>query len=390
MHRPPAHIQWPPEKQNLSTRHILLSAFCALIAIGLAGFISQHTLSGYNVTFMTASMGASAVLLFVTPASPLSHPWSFVSGHLISAFIGISCVKLFPDLNLAGAITVFGSILAMYYTRSMHPPGGAAALLTVYGGDAIHNMGYQFLLSPLLLNLTIMTICTMVYWKIANIHQRQTAATGNTALDQFLANKGQPRRLAGIPFTDQDLSKAIESMDTFVDITKEDLKEIFAQAVKESHSHQFKNTPCNELMNPSVISVEFGTGLDETWQLFERHEIRGIPVVDTFNRLIGFVTIGDFISHAAKLSPNKNASNDISEQIARLCKKTPGFESEKPEVVGQIMTHQVIFAKEDDRIGDIIPRFNQYEIHHMPVVNENRKLKGMLTYDDVVRSSTGQ
>ena len=389
MHKPPTHIQWPPEKQNLSTRNILISAICALITIGLVGVISQHTLSGYNVTFMTASMGASAVLLFVTPASPLSHPWSFIGGHLVSAFIGISCVKLIPDLNLAGAITVFGSILAMYYTRSIHPPGGAAALLTVYGGDAIHAMGYQFLLSPLLLNLTIMVICTMVYWKIANIHQRQTAATGKTALDQFLAKKGQPRRLSGIPFTDQDLSKAIESMDTFVDITKEDLKEIFAQAIKESHSHQFIDTPCKELMNASVISVEFGTGLDETWQLLEQHELHGVPVVDTFNRLIGIVTISDFISHASQLESSKNASSDIAEQVTQLCIKTPGFESQKPEVAGQIMTYQVIFAKEDDRIGDIIPRFNQYEIHQIPVVNDNRKLKGILTFDDVVNSSTG-
>jgi len=386
MHIPPAHIQWPPEKQNLSTRHIMLSAICSLASIGLVGFISQHTMTGHHVTFMIASMGASAVLLFVTPASPLSHPWSFVFGHMISAFIGISCIKLFPDINLAGAVTVFGSILAMYYTRSMHPPGGATAMLTVYGGDAIHAMGYQFLLSPLLLNLTIMVICSMAYWKIANIHLRKTTAGSNAALDSFLAKKGQQKRLAGIPFTDHDLSKAIESMDTFVDITKEDLKEIFAQAVRESHSHELKNTPCKEVMRASDISVEFGTSLNETWQLLERDQVHGVPVVDTFNRVIGIVTISDFISHAAQLYPDKNNTPNIAEQIANLCKTTPGFESDKPEVAGQIMSHQVIFAQEDDLIGDLIPRFNQYGIHHMPVVNENRKLKGILTYDDLINS----
>lgn len=383
MHRPPAHIQWPPEKHSLSTRNILLSAMCALITIGLVGVISQHTLSSYNVTFMTASMGASAVLLFVTPASPLSHPWSFVVGHMVSAFIGISCVKLIPDLNMAGAITVFGSILAMYYTRSLHPPGGAAALLTVYGGESIHTMGYQFLLSPLLLNLTIMVICTMVYWKIANIRQRQAASTGQSVLDRYMASTDQPKNYSEIPFSDQDLSRAIAAMGTFVDITKEDLKEIFAQAVKESHSHQFKNTPCKDLMNESVVSVEFGTGLDETWRLLEQNGLRGVPVVDTFNRLIGIVTISDFVSHATQLDTDKNAPKEISELIKLLCTKTPGFESKKPEVVGQIMSNPVIFAQTNDRIGDLIPLFSQNKIHHIPVVDERRKLKGMLTYDDL-------
>ncbi|WP_455198668.1 HPP family protein [Kaarinaea lacus] len=381
MHRPPAHIQWPPEKQDLSIRNILLSATCTFIAIGLVGVVSQYTLSGFTVPFMVASMGASAVLLFVIPASPLSHPWSFVGGHLVSAFIGISCVKLIPDLNVAGAVAVSGSIIAMYYLRCMHPPGGAAALLTVYGGDAIHALGYQFLLSPLLLNLAIMVMCTMAYWKIANIRQRQITTPAKTGLDRYLASKEQSRSLATVPFTDQDLSNAIAAMDTFVDITKEDLKEIFAQAVRQSHSHQLKNTPCKELMNPNISSVEFGTGLDKTWQLLEQYDVRGIAVVDTFNRLIGIVTIHDFISHATKLDNNKNEENDISELIALLCKDTPGFESDKPEVAGQIMSHPVIFAMEEDSADQIIPLFSQHQIHHIPVLDKNRKLKGMLTRD---------
>ncbi|WP_455217256.1 HPP family protein [Kaarinaea lacus] len=381
MHRPPAHIQWPPEKQDLSTRNILLSAICALITIGLVGYVSQHTLSGFGVPFMAASMGASAVLLFVVPASPLSHPWSFVGGHLVSAFIGITCVKLLPDLNVAGAIAVSGSIIAMYYLRCMHPPGGAAALLTVYGGDTIHSLGYQFLLSPLLLNLLITVICTMAYWKIANIRQRQVTPTAITGLDKYLASKEQSHSLAGVPFSDQDLSNAIAAMDTFVDITKEDLKEIFSQAVRQSRSHQLKNTPCKELMSPTVASVEFGTGLDETWQLLEQHNIRGMPVVDTFDRLIGIVTISDFISHARKLDTTKTGEKDISELITLLCTKTPGFESNKPEAAGQIMSHPVIFAREDDNAHQIMPLFSQHEVHHIPVVDKNRKLKGMLTRD---------
>jgi CBS domain-containing membrane protein len=232
-----------------------------------------------------------------------------------------------------------------------------------------------------------MVICSMVYWKIANIHQRQTTATEKTLLDQFLAKKGQSRRLADIPFTDQDLSKAIESMDTFVDITKEDLKEIFAQAVKQSHNHQTKAVPCKEVMNPTILSVEYGTDLGETWQLFEQYDVHGIPVVDTFQRLMGIVTISDFVRYATQFYGSDKESKDVSSQIAKLCRKTPGFESDKPEVTGQIMSHPVIFAKEDDLVGNLIPLFSQHDIHHIPVVDDRRKLKGMLTYNNIMSAN---
>ena len=128
------------EQTDLSHRRILLSAGSAIVAIGLVTWVSQRVLSGNDIPMMVASIGASAILLFVIPSSTLSSSWAFVGGHLVSVIIGISCARWIPSLPLAAACAIGFSILAMFYWRCLHPPGGAIALFAVLGGESIQNL----------------------------------------------------------------------------------------------------------------------------------------------------------------------------------------------------------------------------------------------------------
>jgi len=134
---------------------------------GLAGIlgvalISQSQLGLAGSASIIASMGSSAVLLFAVPHGPLSQPWSVFGGHLVSAIVGVTCVKLIPVPMLAAAIAVALAIGAMHYLRCIHPPGGATALGAVLGGDAVHQLGYQFVITPVMLNaLTILLVALL-------------------------------------------------------------------------------------------------------------------------------------------------------------------------------------------------------------------------------------
>lgn len=382
---PPSLSRWIPDKNDLPAKSIALSSFSALIAIGLVGIVSQYSLSGYNAPFMAASMGASAVLLFVVPTSPLAHPWSFVGGHFVSALAGICSVKLIPDITLAAAIAVGISIFAMYYLRCMHPPGGAAALLAVLGGDSVHALGFQFLLSPILVNVIIMLVCVMIYWRLAGINQQVTQDnTDSPSLDQNWSRTEKDWLVTDTPFSDENLNQAIASMDTFIDISRQDLKEIFAHALQHSHTHSLGEIRCHEAMSSPAISVEYGAELSEVWTLFEEHNIRGVPVVDNFDRVIGIVTVSNFVHNAEQLHVGDDTKINITKQLALLRARTPGFESDKPEVAGQIMSSPVITTKENDKLVELVPLFTQHDIHHLPVVNDKRKLVGMLTREDVM------
>ena len=145
-----------PPADNVSLGEKALSGLAALGGIGLVMLASSLFLAPRDLPWVVASMGASAVLLFAVPLGPLSQPWPFVGGHLISGVIGVTVAALIPEPVTAAAVAVSLAIFVMYLTRCLHPPGGATALTVVVGGDAVHALGYQYLLTPVLLNVAVM------------------------------------------------------------------------------------------------------------------------------------------------------------------------------------------------------------------------------------------
>lgn len=113
--------------------------------------------------FLVGSFGASAVLIYGAPQSEFAQPRNLLGGHMISAFIGISVYKYIPlDVALLSALAVSLSIIAMQYTRTLHPPGGATALIAVIGSDSIHGLGYFYVLSPIGVGALIMLLIALV------------------------------------------------------------------------------------------------------------------------------------------------------------------------------------------------------------------------------------
>ena len=111
--------------------------------------------------------------------------------------------------------------------------------------------------------------------------------------------------------------------------------------------------------------------------------------VADFQHVIGIVTVSDFLHSADHLNEtNETLENEnkasIAERLAHLCQRTDGFESDKPEVAGQIMTSPVITALASDNVADLVAHFTRHTIHHIPIVDEKRKLLGMLTREDVL------
>lgn len=125
--------------------------------------VSQAYLGLSGSASLVASMGASAVLLFAVPHGPLSQPWAVFGGHLVSAVIGIACVGLHAQPLFAAALAVALAISAMHYLRCIHPPGGATALTAVAGGDAVHSLGFHYVLTPVLLNVLVILLVAIVF-----------------------------------------------------------------------------------------------------------------------------------------------------------------------------------------------------------------------------------
>jgi CBS-domain-containing membrane protein len=128
---------------------MLWSWLGAVIGIGICGYLSSKYFEPRDSTLIIGSFGASAVLVYGAIKSPLAQPRNLIGGHIISGFVGVACYKLFGDVIwMAAALGVAFAIVAMLATKTVHPPGGATALIAVIGGKKIHDLGFLYAFIP--------------------------------------------------------------------------------------------------------------------------------------------------------------------------------------------------------------------------------------------------
>jgi len=139
-----------------------LSPLGALLGLASTAYLSQIFLGTQNPWFI-APMGASAVLLFAVPASPLAQPWSVIGGNLIAASVGVTCAQLIASPILSVAIAGSVAIALMMRLRCLHPPSGAVALTAILGGSSISALGYQFVLFPVLANSLFLITLAIIF-----------------------------------------------------------------------------------------------------------------------------------------------------------------------------------------------------------------------------------
>ncbi len=132
------------------------------IGIGLCAFISSYYLKALDLTLIIGSFGASAVLIYGAVTSPLAQPRNLIGGHLVSAVIGVLCFKLFGDTWLAASLAVSLAISVMIITRTVHPPGGATALIAVIGSPTIHNLGFMYPVIPVGLGAIVLLLVALI------------------------------------------------------------------------------------------------------------------------------------------------------------------------------------------------------------------------------------
>lgn len=213
----------------------LISGIGGFIGILLTMWISHHYLGVQGAALLVASMGASAVLLFAVPHGALSQPWALLGGHLFSALIGVTCAQGIANPLIAAPLAVALAIIAMHYLRCTHPPGGATAITAVIGGAQVHALGYQFVLTPVLVNVLIMLLAAITV-NYAFPWRRYPASFKLQVVKSDVHN-----RVATSQLMHNDFEYALRELGTYVDINEADLSKIYQLAVK--HARQLSLQP---------------------------------------------------------------------------------------------------------------------------------------------------
>lgn len=337
-----------PILAGATLRDRLIGCVGALAGIGLAGFLS-HLLIGDlpMLPFIVAPLGASAVLLFAVPASPLAQPWPIVGGNTISAAIGVAVALLVPDVILAAPIGVAIAILVMSLCRCLHPPGGAAALTAVLAGPNLAASDYLFPLLPVALNSALLVLLGIVFHRLTRRAYPHAAAPAPANTHRTADLPPQLR----VGFLPGDIDAALARLDETFDIDRADLDRLFREVEHQALLRAHGNLTCAEIMSRDVVTI--GTAEDAATarrQLLD-HNIRVLPVLDPSGRLAGSIGLREI---AGREGP-----------VGALA--APALTARGPELA-----------------MNLVPRLSDGRSHAVIIVDEDNRVAGLITQTDLL------
>lgn len=330
---------------------------CLGAFLGLLGseWLCRQVL-GQSSPWLIAPMGASAVLLFAAPSSPLAQPWSIIGGNLLAALIGVSCALWLGPTGLAAALAVGLAIGLMFALRCLHPPSGAIALTAVLGGPAISELGYSFVLYPVGLGSLLLLLLALLFngavgrryphrhVEQANIHKTQDAP---------------PSERLGL--TREDLDAVLEARGELLDISRDDLEEVLLATELQAFRRRFGDIRCADIMSRDLVAVGPADSLQQAWTLLQTHRLGTLPVVTAQGTLVGILSMRDLL----RLEYDAEASR------LGAC-------------VQDAMTRKVRTGRPDWPITDLVELLSDSGLHHLPIVDEQRQVLGMVSQTDLV------
>jgi CBS domain-containing membrane protein len=322
-------------------------ALGALVGILVAGGVARVLPGGSEVLpYLVAPMGASAVLLFAVPASPLAQPWPVVGGNLVSTAVGLGAAWLFDDALLAAGVGVGAAIGTMMLLNCLHPPGGACALVAATASPAVQDQGLVFVAMPV-------TVNTLALLAIG-------IAVNNLTGRRYPHRPAEPVRRPGAPeplgIQTGDVEKAIARLDQGLDITPGDVVALLRDAETHALDRRLGSLPVSRVMERDVVTVLPFESIYRARTLIAQRGVKALPVVDEQRRVVGIVSILDLFTR------------DIVEL----------------EEVGSMMTTDVVTLRADAPVAELVSLMTELGYRHVPVVDEEDRMVGIVTRTELI------
>ena len=331
-----------PILAGATLRERLLGCLGACIGIGVTGLVCSLIMGNSDhLPLIVAPIGASAVLLFAVPASPLAQPWPIVGGNTISALVGVTVVYFVKDQMLAVGLAVALAILIMSFTKSLHPPGGAAALTAVIGGAAVAKEGFWFPFIPVALNSIILVGLGLVFHKMAR-RQYPHRPTTNIVNPHKTADAPPSLRVG---FRNDDIDAALGDLNETLDIDRGDIETLLRQVELRALLRKHGEITCGDVMSRDVISVEADATPEQARALLLEHDVRTLPVVGENKALLGTVGLRELAA--------LDGGNILPVSPAVVARASDPAISLLPRLTDGL-THAVVIVSEDGAVEGIM------------------------------------
>jgi len=323
---------------------LLFAGLLGRFAVG--GAILDH---GWPLPLLAAPIGASAVLVFAVPASPLAQPRAVLGGNIVSALVGVTVAMLVPQTLVAAPLAVGLAIGIMMLLGCLHPPGGAVALICVSGGPKVAEAGYLFALNPVAVDSVLLTVAGLAWGRLTG-HAYPHRPPAPAASPHRTQDPAPERRVGYSPV---DLDQALARYGELLDVSREDLDALFRQVELSAAQRLHGQILCGDVMSKDVISLHHDQSSESALAYLAEHDLRTAPVVDADNRVIGMARRAEL--QAARRRPVEAAMDPFAHKV-----------------------------RETTPIAALLPILSGGHTHEAMVVDGERRLIGVITQTDLL------
>jgi CBS domain-containing membrane protein len=322
------------------------------VAVGLAfaGMTARLIVSGHLAAtpFLIPPIGASAVLVFAVPASPLAQPRAVIGGNLLSGLVGVTAALLIPQPLFAALAAAALATIAMLLTRCLHPPGGAVALGAALAGAGSGLATYAEALLPVALCSVLLTAAAWIFISLTGRsypHRVAVAVSPHGTRDAPPADR--------VGFTGADLDAALAQYGELLDVSRDDLDALFRQVELQAHRRIHSQIRCEDIMSRDVVAVDLEQSAASALSFLQQHDLRTAPVIDSDRRVVGLVRRAELLAGG-----------------------------ERP--VARVLDPFVHKVRAGTAIEALLPLLSSGATHEAMVVDADRVLLGVITQTDLL------
>ncbi|MCJ8237887.1 HPP family protein [Peteryoungia algae] len=349
------------------------AGFGAFIGLGITGLCLLST--GVDLEYglyLVAPLGASAVLLFAVPNSPLAQPWSAVVGNTAAALVSVAVSLVVHEPTLRIALAVALAIVVTFMLRAVHPPAGAVAMTAAMSPDAVEHLGFWFALAPIATGTASLVLIAVAYARLTGrrypfrqFEQQNRYGTGDRV----------PAERLGLSET--ELSDILQRYRQSFNLGVEDLARLIGAAELQAAAHQTGAPTAGAIMSTNLITVRADTALGEVADLFRRHRFTSLPVVDEKQRFLGVIFQIHLISRA------RDDALRLDRGLMPALRRLIDPERDKPVLAIDVMSVTVPRAIATTPLGALLPLMGDTDVDAVPVL-EYGKLIGIVTRTDLI------
>ncbi|ABS64157.1 HPP family protein [Parvibaculum lavamentivorans DS-1] len=362
-----------PAIPGVSLRETLRAGGGAIAGLGVAGlFVLSPKVDLELGLFLIAPFGASSVLLFAAPNSPLAQPWSAIVGNTLAALVSVAVCLSISDPLLRVVLAVSLSVAAMSVARAIHPPAGAVAMTAALSPDMVRELGFMFALMPVALGTLILVLIAVIYAHLTGRRYPFRQFEEDNAL-----GTADPPPLQRLDLSEQELTGILQRYRQSLNLGVEDLARLIGAAELQAATHRTEPLTAAAIMSRDLVTVAFDTPLSEVADLFRQYSFTSLPVVAEDGRFLGIIYQIDLIRRARE--------DTLSLDRGFVAAMTRLFDTRSAAYVkaGEVMSVSIPKAAPDTPAGALLPMLAESGCDAVPVLSEEC-LAGIVTRTDLI------